>query len=137
MGSCPQDRKSVGGPGSIAEQSIDHGVDVLLGGGKTRYDQVIDGGPSVSRTVTAAASMLGYQIAGDRSGLLAAGPDRRLLGLFAAANMSMQWTGPPAAKPASGPQRCTETMCPTSEPSLADTKYKALPMLESRQGVVL
>jgi len=31
MATCPQDRKSVGGPGSIAEQLIDHGVDVILG----------------------------------------------------------------------------------------------------------
>jgi alkaline phosphatase len=33
MASCPQDKKSAGGPGSIAEQQIDHHVDVLLGGG--------------------------------------------------------------------------------------------------------
>ena len=35
----------VGGPGSIAEQSVDKGADVLLGGGKGRYDQLIVGGP--------------------------------------------------------------------------------------------
>ena len=28
---CPQDRKATGGPGSIAEQMVDHHVDMLLG----------------------------------------------------------------------------------------------------------
>jgi alkaline phosphatase len=48
MAACPQDRKSAGGPGSIAEQQVDHHVDVLLGGGKGRFDQTIDGGPDAA-----------------------------------------------------------------------------------------
>ena len=44
MAGCPQDRKSVGGPGSITEQAVEHGVNVLLGGGKARFDQTITRG---------------------------------------------------------------------------------------------
>ena len=49
MTSCPTERKAVGGPGSIAEQTVDHRVDVLLGGGKGRFDGtggLIEGGPA-------------------------------------------------------------------------------------------
>jgi alkaline phosphatase len=44
MKDCDKYRKGAGGPGSIAEQLVDHKIDVLLGGGKQRFDQVIDGG---------------------------------------------------------------------------------------------
>ena len=47
--------KSAGGPGSIAEQEVDHGVDVILGGGKQRFDQKIDGGPDAGKTVIESA----------------------------------------------------------------------------------
>src|SRR5262245_54765241 len=39
MTACPQDRKAAGGPGSIAEQEIAHGIDVLMGGGAARFEQ--------------------------------------------------------------------------------------------------
>jgi alkaline phosphatase len=39
MAECPQDRKTAGGPGSIAEQLIAHRVDVLMGGGAARFEQ--------------------------------------------------------------------------------------------------
>ena len=54
MAACPKDKKSAGGPGSIAEQTVDHRVDVILGGGKGRFDQTIDGGPYAGKTVVAA-----------------------------------------------------------------------------------
>jgi alkaline phosphatase len=47
MALCPQDRKSAGGPGSIAEQLIDHHVDVMMGGGYSRFEQPTDAGPQV------------------------------------------------------------------------------------------
>ena len=62
MASCPKDKKSAGGKGSIAEQMVDHHVAVLLGGGKARFDQKIDGGPSVKKTVTQYAVAQGYQV---------------------------------------------------------------------------
>ena len=129
MGSCPQDRKSAGGPGSIAEQSVDKGVDVILGGGKARYDQLIDGGPDAGKTVIQSAVRQGYNVVTDRAQLLAAPTGKKLLGLFNAGNMSVEWTGLPAAKPASGPQRCLEGRRPANEPSLDEMTSKALELL--------
>ena len=61
MAACPQYKKSSGGPGSIAEQFVDHSSDVILGGGKARFDQVIDGGPYAGKTVVDQAKALGYR----------------------------------------------------------------------------
>ena len=38
MAACPTETKGAGGLGSIAEQEVDHKVDVLLGGGRDRFD---------------------------------------------------------------------------------------------------
>lgn len=129
---CPQDKKSAGGPGSIAEQSVDHGVDVLLGGGKDRYDQLIDGGQYAGRTVIQSATAQGYSVVTNKAGLLAAQSGPRLLGLFNAGNMSVQWTGLPAARPATGPQRCKENQRPSNEPSLSEMTNKAIQLLEQK-----
>src|SRR5262245_33384843 len=53
MLACPQDRKSAGGPGSIAEQMIAHRVDVLLGGGASRFAQPTEAGPTVAEVARA------------------------------------------------------------------------------------
>lgn len=84
MASCAQDRKSAGGAGSIAEQTVDHGVDVVLGGGKARFDQVIPAGegPHAGKTVLQQAQSLGYAVVTDKAGLAAAQPGKKLLGLF-------------------------------------------------------
>ena len=135
MATCPQDKKSAGGPGSIAEQSVDKGLDVILGGGKARYDQLIDGGPDAGKTVIQSAIGQGYQVVTDRAQLLAAPGGKKLLGLFNAGNMSVEWTGLPAAKPASGPQRCLENRRPANEPSLDEMTAKAIELLSSaRKG---
>ena len=121
MAACPQDRKSVGGKGSIAEQGVDLRVDVLLGGGKARFDQVIPAGePNAGKTVLQTATAQGYAFVGDRAGLLAAQPGKKLLGLFTSGNMSLEWSGPTAAHPPVGPVRCTEDLRPANEPSLDD-----------------
>ena len=133
MGTCAQDKKSAGGPGSIAEQSVDKGVDVLLGGGKGRYDQLIDGGPDAGKTVIQSAVRQGYQVVTDRSQLLAAQPGKKLLGLFHSGNLSVEWTGLLAARPASGPQRCVENQRPANEPSLDEMTARALEFLTASQ----
>src|SRR4051812_19793284 len=38
MTACPQETKAAGGLGSIAEQTVDHSVDVVLGGGRHRFN---------------------------------------------------------------------------------------------------
>ncbi|RCJ42448.1 alkaline phosphatase [Nostoc punctiforme NIES-2108] len=130
---CPQDKKSAGGPGSIAEQSIDHNVDVLLGGGKQRYSQTIDGGQFAGKSVIDAAKAQGYQIVTNAAQLQAAQPASRLLGLFSPGNMSLEWGGQPAIPyPGSGPQRCLENQRPADEPSLAEMTSKAISLLEQK-----
>ena len=48
---CPTESKKAGGLGSIAEQTVDHKVDVVLGGGRSRFAQTITGGAGTGKTV--------------------------------------------------------------------------------------
>ena len=129
MGGCPQDRKSVGGPGSITEQAVEHGVNVLLGGGKARFDQTITEGPYAGQTVIQQAQALGYGLVTDLAGLQAAPKGKKLLGLFTPVNMSLDWGGLAARNPSAGPGRCTTGLQPATEPTLADMTRKALQLL--------
>jgi alkaline phosphatase len=131
MGPCPGFAKSARGPGSIAEQLVDHHVDVLLGGGRQRFDQVITSGPYAGQTVLQSAIAQGYVLVTDAAGLRRLVPGQKVLGLFAPAEMSSEWSGAPAqAFPGSGPQRCREQQRPVSEPSLAEMTRAALDLLE-------
>jgi alkaline phosphatase/streptomycin-6-phosphatase len=134
MASCPADLKSSGGPGSIAEQAVQHGVDVLLGGGKARFDQLIPAGEGqyAGQTVLQQAAALGYSVVTDRPGLLAATPGKKLLGLFTPVNMSVEFTGPQAANPPVPSTTCTTGQRPAGEPSLADMTRKAIELLDAR-----
>jgi alkaline phosphatase/streptomycin-6-phosphatase len=136
MAACPQDKKSAGGPGSIAEQTVDHRVDVVLGGGKQRFDQVIDGGPDAGKTVVQSAQRQGYAVVTDAAGLAAARPGAQLLGLFSAGNMTTEWNGDLAGPyPGTGPQRCNEqnraTVSP-NQPTLAAMTRKAIDLLDAQ-----
>jgi alkaline phosphatase len=137
---CPKLKKSAGGPGSIAEQTIDHHVDVLLGGGRSRFEQTIDGGPHAGQTVIQSAIAQGYTVIGLAPALSAMQPGGKLLGLFAPGNMSLEWRGNPAQRyPGSGPQRCTEGQREPGEPSLAAMTRKAIELLghDARHGFFL
>ena len=136
MKNCPQDTKAVGGPGSIAEQMVDHGVDVLLGGGRQRFDQVIQGGVAAGMSVVSYAQSNGYQFVGDAAGLDAAEPTSKVLGLFASGNMTAEWTGEPATVEGSGPQTCAQGQRPSNEPSLAAMTQKAIELLDTRGKTV-
>jgi alkaline phosphatase len=131
MKQCLAFKKSAGGPGSIAEQTIDHHVDVLLGGGRNRFDQEIDGGPYAGLTVLQSALAQNYRVVEDARRLADAPPGGKLLGLFAPADMTAEWTGKPAQRhPGSGPQRCVEGKRPDREPSLAAMTRKAIELLD-------
>jgi len=74
---CPTETKAAGGLGSIAEQEVDHGIDVILGGA-ARFAQKTDAGP----TVLDDAADAGYEIVTDAAGLAAfSDDDTPLLGL--------------------------------------------------------
>lgn len=135
MATCPQDLRSAGGPGSIAEQSVLKGAEVLFGGGRARYEQIIPvgEGPYAGQSVLQVAMANGYALATDRTALLAASAGQKVLGLFHAGNMSTQWTGLPASNPPnpSPGQRCNENQRPANEPSLDEMTRKALELLET------
>lgn len=63
MGTCPTETKVARGLGAIAQQTVDHGVDVLMGDGKARFDQIVTGGPFAGQTVTEQATAQGYTVA--------------------------------------------------------------------------
>jgi len=135
MAKCPTDTIAKGGPGSIAEQSVNHKVDVLLGGGQQRFDQKVTDGRYKGLTVTEQARKLGYQVVTDDRSLKAAKGDKPVLGLFAPGNVPTEWTGKPAALGGTAPQRCVTSnpSRPAGTPSLADSASKAIQLLEAKQ----
>jgi alkaline phosphatase/streptomycin-6-phosphatase len=139
MGSCASEKKEAGGPGSIAEQEVDHKVDVLLGGGRARFEQSITGGPDVGKTVVRSARDKGYTYVTDAAGLAAVSDaDQPVLGLFNAGNMTQEWTGPAASLgKGNAPAACTETNRPAAEPALAAMTDKAINLLDGDKGFFL
>jgi alkaline phosphatase/streptomycin-6-phosphatase len=137
MATCVPSKKENGGPGSIAEQSVDHHVNVILGGGKGRFDQLITGGPDVGKTVIQSAQRQGYSVVLDAANL-DAGTGPRVLGLFNAGNMSLEWNGliatPSPGSGLPGGQTCQESQRPANEPSLAAMTAKAIELLHDDDG---
>ena len=134
MKDCLKYKKSAGGAGSIAEQLIDHKIDVLMGGGRQRYEQVVDGGPGEGKNALVWAESQGYKVITTAQELsqIQLEPGQRLLGLFNTGNMSMEWSGDPAIPfPGSGPQRCSEFVRPAGEPALFAMMLKAIRLLET------
>ena len=60
MANCPLSAKPRG-PGSIAEQLVDHHIDVILGGGRGRFEQTVENGPYAGQTLVASAQDQGYR----------------------------------------------------------------------------
>jgi alkaline phosphatase len=133
---CPTETKAARGPGSIAEQMVDHKLDVMLGGGRDRFNATegpIAGGPDNGKTVEQSAARQGIEEVDTAAELAALEPsDAPVLGLFNARNMTTEWTGPVATR-GDGPaaHTCTTTNRPANEPSLADMTRKALELLDS------
>jgi alkaline phosphatase/streptomycin-6-phosphatase len=139
MAACPTETKAAGGLGSIAEQEVDHKLDVLLGGGRARFEQPITGGPDAGKTVVQSAQAKGYSYVTDAAGLSAVTSSAKpVIGLFTPGNMSLEWTGPAATTgKGNAPAACTEGTRPGTEPSLADMTSKAIKLLENRKGFFL
>lgn len=133
MGSCPQDDKVAGGPGSIAEQLVDHRVNVILGGGKQRFDQTITAGPDAGKTVLQSATDQGYAFVANANDLQGASDTKMVLGLFSSGNMALEWNGLAAQSyPGSGPQVCQEDQRPADQPSLEAMTTKAINILNKQ-----
>jgi alkaline phosphatase len=133
---CPQETKAAGGLGSIAEQEVDHRIDLILGGGKARFDQALDGS---AQTVTQyAQAQKGYRFVGNAADLAAVNDLKTpVLGLFNNSNMSLEWNGPTAAvQQADGgygpPVTCQTDQRPATEPALVDMTTKAISLLSRK-----
>jgi alkaline phosphatase len=140
MAACPTETKAAGGLGSIAEQTVDHKVDVVLGGGRGRFTQTITGGPDSGKTVEQSAARQGYTEVNDAAGLAAVKrSDKPVLGLFNTGNMTTEWTGLQATRgDGTPPQRCVTTNRPANEPSLSAMTRKAIELLQGdRHGFFL
>jgi alkaline phosphatase len=135
---CPTETKKAGGLGSIAEQQVDHKVDVLLGGGRARFEQTVTGGKFAGKTVVDSAEAKGYQYVTDADGLATARAGKPVLGLFDSGNMSVEWTGPAASLgKGNAPTACTENQRPADQPSLAAMTSAAISLLENKKGFFL
>jgi alkaline phosphatase len=91
---CPLETKTAGGLGSIAEQQVDQGFDVVLGGGKARYLQSLSGVGTTLPNVLSAATTAGYtQQPTDKAGLAAITSlsGGKVLGLFNNGNMTVEY----------------------------------------------
>jgi alkaline phosphatase len=136
---CPTETKGAGGLGSIAEQQVDHLLDVNLGGGRNRFLQTLDASAS---TVIDYAKAKGYRYVENATDLnaitsLNKGP---VLGLFNTGNMTTEFKPLVAATTpgAGGPTfRCDETNRPANEPSLEAMTKKAIQLLENKKGFFL
>lgn len=138
MAACPTETKAAGGLGSIAEQEVDHEVDVLLGGGRGRFEQKITGGPDSGKTVIESAQAKGYQYVTDATGLNGVKANKPVLGLFHPSSMSLEWSGPAASLgKGNAPVACNENQRPANEPSLAAMTDRAIDLLENRRGFFL
>lgn len=138
MASCKANDRVNGGAGSVAEQMVNTGVDVLMGGGKQRFDQVVKAGGYAGKTVTQEAAGRGYTVVTDAAGLAATRREQQVLGLFSTGNMDVEWTGPAAAAyPANTTAvRCTESnpARPATAPHLSDMTRKALDLLQAKSS---
>jgi alkaline phosphatase len=139
---CPNETKAKGGLGSIAEQTVDHHVDVVLGGGKGRFDEtggLIAGGADNGKTVLQSAQRQGYKIIYRTAQLNDLKPaNLPVLGLFTAGNMTTEWTGPQATTGAGVPaHKCDTTNRPGNEPALAAMTTKAIELLQNPNGFFL
>lgn len=136
---CASEAKGAGGLGSIAEQQVDHLLDVNLGGGRNRYLQTLDGS---ANTVVDYAKSKGYRYVESASELnaITSLSKGRVLGLFNGGNMTTEFE-PLIAAPSPGAGspafRCDETNRPSNEPSLEAMTKKAIQLLENKRGFFL
>ncbi|UUY06146.1 alkaline phosphatase [Svornostia abyssi] len=132
---CPAEAKTAipAGLGSIAEQQVDHLLDVNLGGGKNRYAQDLDGNVGTPETVIDYAVSNGYKVVEDKAALAAYNGPKKVLGLFNGGNMRTKYN-PLVAAPTPGAGSET-TKCTLqdrgNEPSLLEMTRAAVRKLRN------
>lgn len=138
---CPSETKAAGGLGSIAEQQVDQGFDVYLGGGRSRYTQTVTA--DAPTTVLDVAKKKGYAQQPATAADLAKVKSLRkgkVLGLFNDSNMTTEYAPLQATVEGAGSvdTTCVTTNRPTDEPSLSALTKKAIDLLDDNpRGFVL
>lgn len=135
MDDCPDETIEAGGLGSIAEQTVDHDVDVLMGGGRARFEQTVTGGDFAGQTVVAQAEAQGYTVVGDADGLAAATSEDKVLGLFSSGNMPTEFAPYIADHYPANTEPTTCSPDPTraaTMPHLSDMTAKAVDLLDAK-----
>ena len=155
---CPTEAKTAtpAGLGSIAEQQVDEGFDLYLGGGRARYEQKLTA--SGTQNVIDYAQTKGYKYVDSKAALAgvtslkSGGKPIKLLGLFNSSNMTTEFAPLFARTDAyftANPARDIQvqggsetTKCKTQdrgeEPSLPEMAKKAIDLLEKdKDGFVL
>lgn len=131
MGPCPINAKENGGAGSISEQLVQTHPDLLLGGGKTSFGQVVKAGKFAGKTVFQQAQAAGYQVVTDAAGLASANLNKPILGAFAPGNMDLEWVGPTPTPTNTAPARCQVNAARTaSQPHLSTMAQTAIAALD-------
>lgn len=138
MAQCTPAKKSNGGKGSVAEQLVDNEIDVILGGGLSRFNQATDAGPTV---LDYAKNTKGYSFVGNAAELdgVSSVKNGPVIGLFANGNMTPRYsplvaTPPPGS--GSDSTRCTPADRGT-QPTLGAMTKKAIKLLDNRKGFFL
>ncbi|MCW2528923.1 MAG: phoA [Pseudonocardiales bacterium] len=133
MAPCPTNAKENGGAGSIAEQMVALAPDVLLGGGKQYFDQVVQAGAFKGKTVVQQAQAGNYQIVTDAAGLAAVNSSKPVLGMFAKNNMDLEWVGPTPTAAGTPSATCATNAARTAtQPHLVDMATRALDLLDKK-----
>lgn len=128
---CPTNAIENGGAGSIAEQLVNSGTDVMLGGGTRSFGQTVKAGAYAGGTVFDQAKKLGYTVATTTDQMLVAGNDKPLLGSFAATNLDLEWVGPTPTLQNTEPSRCAPNPARTAaQPHLNEMTRVAIERLK-------
>lgn len=130
MAACPLYNRAMGGAGSIVEQMIELGPQVLLGGGAASFAETITAGPGSGLRVRDWASERGYSVIEDAAALSTVAAGAKVLGLFAPMELTVGSGGVVASRPPmASAERCREVPRPPAEPRLAAMTQAALHLL--------
>jgi alkaline phosphatase len=134
---CPTNALENGGLGSISEQALVTRADITLGGGMTSFNEMAKAGDYKGMTLLAQAEKRGFKVvktADELKALTAANQTAPVLGLFAAGNLPVIWTGPVATYHGNidkAAVTCTpNTDFTAATPKLADMTTKAIDLLK-------
>ena len=134
---CPEAALENGGLGSITEQILKTRADVTMGGGAKSFYETATAGRFKGLTLAQQAQVQRYQIVTDAAGmegLSRANQNKPVLGVFAAGNLPVQWTGPEATSDGATKDavRCTPNPdLPASQPQLAAMTTKSIALLNA------